>query len=287
MFITNYNHTHQTCAQTDVAFILKVASGAVIPRIWAQLRLRAVVSFTASFSLTKKRGEQQQPRHLSNARVRGPTSARVQHHPQQHATQQGPLHPRPGVAHATVGVSLHTSLACKLPPVRSPAAKTSHLTVRLMSDQLGGRMQPAAGPCYDRGFQLHARRWLSVLITTATSRVCFSRLQLGTANIVREEASNVFPPPPMADSCSGTSRYLAGMPPGALWKRAARRKRRSAVKQTHKSLAVIFLFAADVAFPSVWLPNGGSAHSPLNASVVNPLLPHGCRCHWTRVTVDP
>lgn len=46
----------KTCAQTDVAFILKVVSGAVIPRIWAQLRLRAVVSFTASFSLTKKEG---------------------------------------------------------------------------------------------------------------------------------------------------------------------------------------------------------------------------------------
>lgn len=99
-------------------------------------------------------------------------------------------------------------LACKLPPLRSPTAKTSHLTVRLMSDQLGRRMRPAP-LCYDPMFQALTRIFFSL--------VCFSRLQLRTANIAREDNSNVFPPPPpMADSCSGASQYLARMLPEAL-----------------------------------------------------------------------
>lgn len=47
-------------------------------------------------------------------------------------------------------------------------------------------------------------------------------------------------------------------------------------------------------FPSVWLPNGVSAHSSFHASVLTPcLLPHGWTLHWpltprpTRVTADP
>lgn len=54
------------------------------------------------------------------------------------------------------------------------------------------------------------------------------------------------------------------------------KKTRSAEKQTLRVAGSDFLFAADVASPSVWLPNGVSAHSSFHASVLTPCLrPHG------------
>lgn len=150
----------RTCAETDVAFILKVSFVTVIPRIGTQLRIRAVASFTAvgvAFSTFQKEGKQTAAKSSENASVcvlpllrctTVPSS--MQHNKARCILVLG--------LHMVLSASPRTVLyRCKLSPVCYPTAKTSHLTVPLMSDQLGRGMQPAP-PRYGRRFQLHARR---------------------------------------------------------------------------------------------------------------------------------
>lgn len=76
-----------------------------------------MASFTAvgvAFSTFQKEGKQTAAKSGENASVLCPTSAKVHHRPQQHATQQGPLHPRPGVAHGAVGVSSHSPISLQI-----------------------------------------------------------------------------------------------------------------------------------------------------------------------------
>lgn len=104
----------RTWAETDVAFILKASFAAVTPRVRTQLRFRAAVSFPAvgvAFPRSKKTRERKCSQVEWERDGSCPTSAEVHHRLQQYATQQGPLHPRPGLAHGAVGVPLHGPVA--------------------------------------------------------------------------------------------------------------------------------------------------------------------------------
>lgn len=83
--------------------------------------------------------------------------------------------------------------------------------------------------------------WIPFLLINPPSLVCLLRLQLGTANTAREDASNASSRPPMADSCSVNVTIFGPQGSEALretsWgneKRGQRRNRRAS------RLAVIF-----------------------------------------------
>lgn len=192
-----------------------------------------------------------------------PTCAKVQHHPQQRATQQGPLHPRPGVAHATVGVYFSAF---------SQQPKPLAWQVRLMSEECN-LLPPGIIPT--------PREMLTFPNNFAKSCLFFSPSAENRERCARGRCQRL--PESSSSSSSHGWQLLASVTIfcwSALGRRSARRKRGQRWKNRRASrpqwFSVLPLMSLAL---SLGLPGGGSAHSALSASVVNPLLPHSRGWH--------